>query len=330
MKTPALSRPLFYLTTIPGVLFLTTSCDPDRSDGSGAKAAQGRAYELAEAGTALPKTKTNAGGGTTLPAQETQVPLAGPVGAGLPVDMTTAEAAGIHAARRDFLASSQHWSSDHAALVAWRAQTYSYMRARWAENTAFGGIGSSAWAVYHEMLMQKGAELDSACADLTKLQPQAKKEWDGWEAKRWHGYAAPLEIDRALRVPAISPAVSLQQRSEADFRARVIASVRPQLDQIEYLQRFVKSLMEQSTRVALEAKAGRATEAEAEAASAKWKEAGVQLHPLMSEVDDRAGKASEWHRQWAERKWAGYVIHDPSPGVDGTMKLQKPPPPATP
>ena len=161
-KLPLL--PTLGLTAVAGALvFLALTMpprDPQALAAEKARVMQGRAAEAAERS----ESASNAAAGEE------------PVRAGNPPPMTTAQAARLKAAQREFLINPEIWPPEVAAdlTVVW--QSWHTWRARWigrvlGSRTAPADMGSVGVRIFRR-------KADVLCADLTKLSPAAKKKGD--------------------------------------------------------------------------------------------------------------------------------------------------------
>lgn len=284
--------PVLGLTAVLGAVFFLVFAMPPRDPQSLAEAAhnaqvlQRRAAEaakLAGAASAVPSAIADAA---------STVPHPSPPG-------TTAEAGRVKAARREFLLHPDHWLPEKAEELRaaagpfheWRSRWVArILRAQWGDQYVTGSVGMQTYR----------RKMDALCADLTKLRPAARKQWDEWEAGNWVGWT-PLPLEPEADSPATS-----QQRASADLLFRHTAFARPLLDEYEYLEdlpRDIEAKFDSMMPVGKAHALDLPREVELAAAEA-------QLDRVRRELAALAAQTSAERRQWQSRAWDGYVIEN--------------------
>jgi len=213
------------LAFLTGLVFLTVSRVSDAEDGRNAK--QRRALESAE--RSHTPAMTGAGGRV-----RARVPHGSAGTVALVPELSPGEVAHVLAARRDFLSVPDHWQPDPDMTRDLQQRRDAYLRCRavWADAVLMARIASTTGNVTIEMLTA-GAALAKICQDLTRLTPEAARQWAEWEEGGWRGYALP-EVEPGLIGPPVEGG-NTRTKQLAEVRASVAAPLRPFLEELGYL-----------------------------------------------------------------------------------------------
>ena len=169
--------------------------------------------------------------GRTAAAEDGSSETAALPAAGVPQDVTTAEAGRIRAAQRAFLAEPSRWTAAQAPVVGTASWFYFSTRKDWMDRVLRApGYNLTTTA----QLQSACAQLDKACADLTLLTPEAKKSWRDWQSGKWQGWDRP-DPNPPGPGKADQPASDAPRNAVEETVAKCHGQILPLLKEYEYL-----------------------------------------------------------------------------------------------
>jgi len=225
MKTPARMLSILTVAAAAGTVVFFTAVMPSCDQEAAVAGAQRRAF-CAATGTTTAEMARALAEEARAHVEEHQMKLQ------LPADF--AERVHVRPSRRKFMMNADRWQyAEKTAHLPHLIRQYYDLRAVWAQcqfdiNPESPGIEAGA------ALPKARRFLDRSCADVSLLTPEARKEWDAWEAKKWAVY--PL-VDVDPYVYSVQGAGARADDEREAFFFQRHAALRPIQDQLEYLGR---------------------------------------------------------------------------------------------
>jgi hypothetical protein len=210
----------------------------------------------------------------------------------------------VKAAQRGFLLNPDRWIPGKAEAMRVISERYQTWRARWVTRLLRSSRGNISIGGAAGVQTYRG-RVDALCADLTKLSPAAKKEWDEWEAKNWEGWT-PQPPNGEPLVQA-TPAGS----ADADLLSRHTSIAQPLLNEYEYLEDLPQEI---EKRYANAAPAMNADSLDL-LRRAELTAAEAQLNRVSRELAVLAAQTGAERRRWQSKGWDGYVIENSTGGT---------------
>ena len=197
-KPPSLLLPILTLTAVAGaavfLMFLADVFEASRKEALRAQAEQERAYAAARRAAAAKEAKP--------PEVRRQIRM----------PAITGKSVYLRRLQRRFLMDSSHWEASQKAridsLIERRQAVRDELTAALLNPSSSEAAVSGAATALAKTIPQFRWQLESLCADLTKLTPAARAEWNACEARQWEGCSlepkaddagALLERERALQ-----------------------------------------------------------------------------------------------------------------------------------